>query len=176
MKKKSVHFRQWPKHQTREHTQTIYLVYNHSLEQWEVKLPARPNSIIEKNSSKTFVINHPIDRSRYLVHGCLEGPESGVYYRGEGVLVNGKTWVELPAYVPYMASHFTVHLTQISGSEDTFARLKASRVAAGGFTVYGDPCEFAWNVFATRQPLQTEPLREDVEVHGEGPYRYIKNV
>jgi hypothetical protein len=149
-----------------------HLSYNQALDEWEVKLRPVPRDLT-KTPSKAFVIDHPVDRDRYLVHGCLEGPESGVYYRGESVLSNGKVRIELPAYVPYLASHFTVHLTQISTGEDTFARLKAGRVVAGGFTVYGDPCEFAWHVFGTRQPLQTEPMRNQVDVLGHGPYRYV---
>ena len=38
--------------------------------------------ITSNAASKTFVIDHPIDPERYLVHACVEGPESGVYYRG----------------------------------------------------------------------------------------------
>ena len=30
------------------------------------------------NSAKSFVIQHPINTNQYLVHACLEGPESGV--------------------------------------------------------------------------------------------------
>ena len=29
------------------------------------------------------IIDHPDDKeNKYLIHGCLEGPEVGVYYRG----------------------------------------------------------------------------------------------
>ena len=27
------------------------------------------------------MIDHPIDKNEYLVHACLEGHESGVYYK-----------------------------------------------------------------------------------------------
>jgi hypothetical protein len=36
-----------------------------------------------QSTSKTFVIDHPVDPERYLVHACLEGPEAGIYYRGK---------------------------------------------------------------------------------------------
>ena len=37
------------------------------------------------NTAKTFVIDHPDDTSKYLVHGCLEGPEGGVPQGDEDV-------------------------------------------------------------------------------------------
>jgi hypothetical protein len=37
---------------------------------------------------KTFIIEHPIDTSKYLIHACLEGPEAGVYYRGKATIDN----------------------------------------------------------------------------------------
>ena len=33
-------------------------------------------------SSKSFLIDHPTKENKKLEHGCLEGPEFGVYYRG----------------------------------------------------------------------------------------------
>ncbi len=126
------------------------------------------------DGAKTFVIDHPIDPERYLVHACLEGPESGVYYRGEAELKNGETWVELPAYVSRLARNLTVQLTQInSNRDDGFARLRAGHITGQGFPVYGDACQFAWHVFGTRADIQTEPLRAGVVVQGDGPYRYI---
>ena len=41
---------------------------------------------ITYDENKTFVIQHPTEYNKYLVHSCLEGPESGVYYRGRGVI------------------------------------------------------------------------------------------
>lgn len=68
---------------------------------------------------KTFVIDHPTDPSRWLVHGCIEAPEAQVEYRGVAELVNGRADVELPAYftaatVPDSA---TVHLTMLLPDE-----------------------------------------------------------
>jgi hypothetical protein len=125
---------------------------------------------------KTFIINHPTAPDRYLVHACLEGPEAGVYYRGESELVDGQTQITLPDYVPDLADNFTVQLTQIwRGQDDSFARLSATRVDdQGTFTVHGDPCAFAWHVHGTRQYIDTEPLKAEVNVVGDGPYRYIQ--
>jgi hypothetical protein len=38
------------------------------------------------SSGKTFVIDHPTSPHKYLVHGCLEGPELGIYQRGSGFI------------------------------------------------------------------------------------------
>jgi hypothetical protein len=126
--------------------------------------------------TKSFIINHPTSPDRYLVHACLEGPEAGVYYRGESELVDGQTQITLPDYVPDLADNFTVQLTQIwRGQDDSFARLSATRVDdQGTFTVHGDPCAFAWHVHGTRQYIDTEPLKAEVNVVGDGPYRYIQ--
>ena len=129
---------------------------------------------ITHDAPKNFVIDHPNDPTRYLVHACLEGPESGVYYRGVSQLTDGETWIELPPYVSHLASDLTVQLTQINGQrEDRFAGLRAGPVSGQGFAVYGGACHFAWHVEGTRNNIQTEPLRADVRVHGDGPYRYI---
>jgi hypothetical protein len=42
------------------------------------------NNSLLYNTSKTFIIDHPIKKDKYLVHACVEGPETGVYYRGKG--------------------------------------------------------------------------------------------
>jgi hypothetical protein len=80
---------------------------------------------IVSNSAKTFVIPHPLESERYLVHGCLEGPEAGVYYRGQAQLPwkkenmrsNHTTMrVDLPDYTVAF-SNFTVHLTPVFAAE-----------------------------------------------------------
>jgi len=65
-------------------------------------------------SSKTFIIDHPIDNDKYLVHACLEGPEGGVYYRGTSEITNNKyVEIELPHYVSCLANDFTIIITPI---------------------------------------------------------------
>jgi hypothetical protein len=46
------------------------------------------------------VIDHPIVKEKYLIHGCLEGPESGVYYRGKcQTNKNGYVILKMPDYI-----------------------------------------------------------------------------
>ena len=126
--------------------------------------------------SKTFVIDHPIDKNKYLVHACLEGPESGVYYRGEGKITNNYyETIELPCYVHKLASNFTVNITQIYDeiSEDN-QNLKCSRVLNDKFNVYGKNCSFYWHVFGKRLSLEVEPFKNNVNLKGDGPYTWIQ--
>ena len=68
-----------------------------------------------------------------------------------------------------------MHLTQINSDRfQQFARLRASKVEGEGFTVFGDPSTFAWQVVGSRRRLQVEPLRADVVVRGNGPYLYLE--
>jgi hypothetical protein len=144
--------------------------------------------------AKTFVINHPLDTvNKYLVHGCLEGPEAGVYYRGTASIPANKKSVKifLPAYVvESFATDYTVHLTLVNNnisvdSDDTdsentalgpFSILYSSKVQNGKFRVYSTltPCEFSYIVFANRFPINVEPLKNETDVKGSGPYTWIE--
>jgi hypothetical protein len=68
-------------------------------------------------SRKPFDIPHPTKKGHRLRHVCLEGPESGVYYRGR---LTGKSVIELPEYWRGLvdAETITVTLTQIKTSQD----------------------------------------------------------
>ena len=123
--------------------------------------------------TKTFVINHPKDDSKYLVHACLEGPEAGVFYRGTGTIAELETSVvvNLPDYVDALAIDLTVQLTPIyNGSVRV---LNASCVSNNKFTVYGDSGDFCWHVYGRRASIVVEPKKSEVVVAGEGPYRWI---
>lgn len=125
------------------------------------------------NSSKTFVIDHPKDDEKYLVHACLEGPEAGVYYRGRCEIEVEECTVHLPDYVESLATDFTIQLTPIfNGNFDT--RLFAGNVENGKFKVYSNfPCEFYWYVSGKRNDIATEINKSDVRVNGDGPYKWI---
>ena len=72
---------------------------------------------ITLTSRKPFDIPHPNKDGWRLRHVCLEGPESGVYYRGR--LTNSNV-IELPEYWKGLvdAESITVTLTQIGSSQD----------------------------------------------------------
>ncbi len=114
---------------------------------------------------KNFDIQFPGDPSKRLVHSTLEGPEAGVYYRGEGQLQNGKATITLPSYfeILTMQEGRTVLLTpEFSSDNDPISNVAASYVKNGQFTVRAidnnNPSQkFYWEVKAVRSdvpPLQ----------------------
>jgi hypothetical protein len=68
-------------------------------------------------NSKSFNIPHPLKPNKRLWHGCLEGPEYGVYVRGR--LTNSNV-INLPDYWSGLVDPetITVSLTQIGYSQD----------------------------------------------------------
>lgn len=129
-------------------------------------------SEIYRNTSKTFVIPHPNNNSKYLVHACLEGPEAGVYYRGENSITNDNfCQINLPEYVQYIACDFTINVTPIYNGE--IVNLAVSKIKDNTFFVYGKNCEFFWNVYGKRFNIDVEPDINDVKINGDGPYKWI---
>ena len=71
--------------------------------------------VYDTSASKTFVIDHPINENKYLVHVCLEGPEAGVYYRGKSTITNNDSVkIELPDYLRHIGSNYTINITRIN--------------------------------------------------------------
>ena len=72
---------------------------------------------ITLTSRKPFDIPHPTKKGYRLRHVCLEGPESGVYYRGR---LTGQSVIELPEYWRGLVDPetITITLTQIGSSQD----------------------------------------------------------
>lgn len=72
---------------------------------------------ITLTSRKPFDIPHPTKNGWRLRHVCLEGPESGVYYRGR---LKNENVIELPEYWSGLVDpeSITVTLTQIGYSQD----------------------------------------------------------
>jgi hypothetical protein len=111
-----------------------------------------------QGKKKPFVIDHPLDpENQSLVHAAIEGPEYGVYYRGEARLKDGKVVVELPTYFEALAraGGRTVQVTPLFENDDPIQALAATRVRDGKFTVRtldGSKAEqaFCWEVKAVR--------------------------
>ena len=140
---------------------------------------------IVQYSSKTFVIDHPDDKDKYLVHACLEGPEVGVFYRGTGEIKLRDTEISLPDYVDCIANDFTVIvkplIDEIKNDENDVEYelskcIIATKVKDNKFKVFcNKPTKFNWIVHGKRQELKTEVNKNEVNVFGKGPYKYIKN-
>lgn len=127
------------------------------------------------NTTKTFVIDHPLDLSKYLIHACLEGPEAGVYYRGNGEINNNESvLINLPDYVKSLATEFTVQITRIFDTlENKDITYQTSKVKDNKFTVYGKNGEFFWTVYGKRNEIVVEVSKSDVSLKGDGPYKWI---
>ncbi|MFB4265295.1 hypothetical protein [Nonomuraea sp. GTA35] len=128
-------------------------------------------------TTKTFVIDHPLHRDRWLVHATTESPHNGVEYWGTVTLDEfGVAWVELPDYFEALTSAEgrAVLLTAI---DNALTPPAASYPSGGRFEVRGDPGRrVSWLVKAIRKdvpPLLVEPRREDAVLRGDGPYRYL---
>lgn len=137
--------------------------------------PIGSTGIIGPTGGKTFIIDHPTDADRYLVHGCLEGPEFGVYYRGVGVIEEGveSVGIQLPSYVEKIGMDYTVQVTPIFSGQRRKEAHEVSEVQHGAFVVYGPAGRFFWHVYAKRSALDVEPKKQDVEVKGSGPYQWM---
>lgn len=126
------------------------------------------------SGAKKFVIDHPLDPERRLVHACVEGPEAAVYYRGEGRLVDGTARVALPAYFEALVreERRTVQLTAVADPDEPVAVLATTPVVGGGFTVRAadgsNPRQrFCWQVTGVRadvEPLEVEIARRPAAV------------
>ena len=129
------------------------------------------NEIFYNTTAKTFIIDHPDNKDKYLVHGCLEGPELGVYYRGKGEIINNQELIiDLPDYIRNLASDFTIQVTAIYDGE--IKCYNVSDVIDNKFIIYGKNGRFNWLVHAMRNTLITEPNRSDISIHGNGPYKW----
>ena len=129
-------------------------------------------------SAKTFVIDHPNDpENKYLVHACLEAPESGVYYRGKGEIVNGTSVViHLPEYFGTLCNNpddATVQITHVYDGKVKVFSASEVNLETNTFTVYGENGRFNWLVHGKRGNIRVECDKSSTKVGGDGPYKYI---
>ena len=109
------------------------------------------------------------------MHACLEGPENGVYYRGKGLInKNTKTTITLPEYVKNLADDFTIHVTSINRA----VCLGVSILSNNSFDVFtelktDDTIHFNWLVFGSRGSINVEPKKNNIQLYGDGPYKWI---
>lgn len=145
------------------------------------------NAYVDGKGVKSFVIDHPDDEARRLVHACVEMPEARVAYEGASSVDAGVAeFVELPAYFPSLTVEgsdvvtVTPHLCNVHGAYCP-GRLISSRVDGGELAVHlvgAQGCcrvEFSWRVSAVRRGTEftVEPLKAETRVHGDGPYTYL---
>ena len=107
------------------------------------------------------------------MHACLEGPESGVYYRGTGEIINNcYATINLPNYVDALARDFSIQITPIYDGKQV-KTYNVSEVLGCSFSVYGENGKFYWMVHGKRADIEVEPLKSETELKGTGPYLWI---
>lgn len=74
--------------------------------------------IIDATDVKTFVIDHPLKKDRYLRYVALEGPHNDVWCRGEGRLEDGETVVSLPDHFVAITDESTAMVEIFEIAED----------------------------------------------------------
>jgi hypothetical protein len=128
----------------------------------------RVDGDIFSTGTKYFRIDDPLDSSKYLQHGSLEGPESGVYYRGTAALKNGRAEVELPRYFEKLTREDgrTVTLTNVDGFDPIMVQTVSGRqVKDGKFVVVSNnpssAQSFNWLVQAVRKDVPLMQVEVD---------------
>lgn len=108
--------------------------------------------------SKNFIIDHPSQPNKKLVHACLEGPENGVYVRGR---ITNKTIIELPYYWKDLVdeSTITVQLQPIGAHQNIIIkRIGQNQIHLQG---HGIPIDCFYHVYAERTDI--EKLEVEIE-------------
>lgn len=131
---------------------------------------------VDGASLKTFVIDHPVHADRYLVHACTESPAPGVEYWGETTLDGqGQAVVKLPDYFEALTLKDGRYVA-VNTCSNEIRNASATYPTDGEFTIHGGPgLRVTWLVKAIRTnagDMLVEPRRDQITVHGDGPYRY----
>jgi hypothetical protein len=112
-------------------------------------------------NSKAFDIPHPTRENRRLVHGCLEGPEYGVYTRGR---LTNKKEIILPTYWKGLVDWTTisVNLTPIGSHQHLivkrFDEEKVYLQSNGGM-----PIDCFYHVYAERMDIPRIEVEPEVD-------------
>ena len=73
------------------------------------------NGVLQAKA-KSFIIPHPTKNDKYLMHGCLEGAEYGIYLRGS-LQFKHKYSIVLPEYFTSLSNEYTVHITPMNNEK-----------------------------------------------------------
>lgn len=152
-----------------------------------VSFDASGGIYVDGSSVKSFVIPHPVDEERYLVHAAHEGDEMRVVYEGtsETEPGEGSRLVRLPDYFDALTVDGTevVLLSEMvcDHGPRCDCSVKHTPVRGNSFEVHANTTShavpFSWRVTAVRAGTEfaTEPRRSDTVVRGDGPYTYIES-
>ena len=123
-----------------------------------------PGSKLEVNgsivgTSKSFLIDHPTQTGKKLMHACIEGPENGVYYRGR----SQETGIEAPEYWSGLVdvNSMTVDVTPIGPNQSIYVE----RIDDNGDICVGsntaEPLNYFYVVYGERKDIDKLEIVRD---------------
>jgi hypothetical protein len=104
-------------------------------------------------TSKSFSIPHPTKPNTQLRYGSLEGPENGVYVRGQ---LLGSNTIELPEYWTKLVDEnsITVQLTPIDKHQNLFVKsINENTIVIGNENIFNKDINCFYVVFAERKDV-----------------------
>tara|TARA_R100001163_G_scaffold39311_1_gene29926 strand:- start:174 stop:2249 length:2076 start_codon:yes stop_codon:yes gene_type:complete len=110
-------------------------------------------------SSKSFLIDHPTQTGKKLMHACIEGPENGVYFRGK----SQETGVEAPEYWSGLVDidSMTVDVTPIGPNQSIYV----DRIDDNGDICVGsntaEPLNYFYVVYGERKDIDKLEIVKD---------------
>ncbi|MGH9443789.1 MAG: hypothetical protein ACRD16_16110 [Thermoanaerobaculia bacterium] len=116
---------------------------------------------LEVVGNKSFVAPHPSDPTKEIRFVCLEGPESGTYFRGTGTIVGG--FAEIPVPESFRLSTSAEGLTVVATPVGSLAVLAAVRVGLDRIVVQGSSdVAFSYIVNGVRKGFEHfQPIAEN---------------
>ena len=110
-------------------------------------------------SSKSFLIDHPTKENKKLEHGCLEGPEFGVYYRG----TTQSNTITLPDYWSGLVREdtVTVQLTPKGSFQHLYVvSTSLSEIVIGAAD--GESVDCFYTIYGERADIDSLVVEKDV--------------
>ena len=110
-------------------------------------------------TSKSFIIDHPTQTGKKLMHACIEGPENGVYYRGR----SQETGIEAPEYWSGLVdvNSMTVDVTPIGPNQSIYVE----RIDDNGDICVGsntaEPLNYFYVVYGERKDIDKLEIVRD---------------
>lgn len=133
---------------------------------------------------KNFVIDHPTNEDRWLVHACTETPSAKVEYTGTIEIMDYEAEIILPPYFEDLVQLddrqvFLQVMLPNEGFHPYIPRAIPSFPKNGKFRISSDGMNgtvVSWKVVGVRKDVpqfEVEPLKADYDRGGELPYTYL---
>jgi hypothetical protein len=122
-------------------------------------------------TSKSFVIDHPTQTGKKLMHACIEGPENGVYFRGK----SQDSGIQAPEYWSGLVDidSMTVDVTPIGPNQSIYV----DRIEDNGDVYVGantnEPLNYFYVIYGERKDIDKleivkdapPPLEDESDIH-----------